>query len=192
MEERNEFKELEYKFYASKVDLKDFIKFMTELNPKLRKDVSSWDYYYTNDINSDEFMRFRESQDPELTIKRKTKKSNNWQRIELDLPLDRDRIALPTVETFANLLGYTENFRIYKTCFIFWFENVNFVYYVVYNENMKEVDRFLEVEVNKDRVPELGLDKAMEELRSAALKLDKFDLSLQNRLRKSLFEMFRK
>jgi len=192
MEDLNEFKELEYKFSADHVKLTDFVKLMTGMKPNVRKDVSSWDYYYTNATNEDEFMRFRESNDPELTIKRKVKNSNNWERIECDLPIDNKRIKLSTIETYVGLLGYSENFRIYKTCFIFWFENVNYVYYIVYNENLKELGRFLEVEVNKDRVPVLGLDRAVEELKSSAQKLDKFEISLQNRLKKSLFEMFRK
>ena len=192
MEELNEFKELEHKYKADHIKLTDFIKLMVSMNPKIRKDVSSWDYYYTNNANDNEFLRFRESDNPELTIKRKVKDSNNWQRIEVDLPLDSDRIKLSKVETFASLLNYSENFRIYKTCFIFWLENVNYVYYIVYNENMKEVGRFLEVEVNKDKVPELGIDKAVEELKQASLKLEKFEISSQNRLKLSLFEMFRK
>lgn len=193
MEELNEFKELEHKYKADSVKLSDFIKLMGSMNPKVRKDVSSWDYYYTNKTNEDEFMRFRQSDNnPELTIKRKVKTSNNWERIEVDLPLDDSRIKLNKVETFASLLNYSENFRIYKTCFIFWLENVNYVYYVVYNENMKEVGRFIEVEVNKEQVPVLGVDKAVEELKAASQKLEEFGISAQNRLKLSLFEMFRK
>ncbi len=57
---------------------------------------------------------------------------------------------------------------------------------------MKEVGRFIEVEVNKEQVPILGVDKAVEELKAASQKLEEFGISAQNRLKLSLFEMFRK
>jgi adenylate cyclase class IV len=192
MEVNDEFKELEYKYNANYIKLTEFINLMGTLSIKGRSDVSSWDYYFTSVANEDEFMRFRESDRPELTIKRKTKSANNWERVEIDLPLDLQRIKLNKVETFGKVLGYSENFRIYKTCFIFWLENVNYVYYIVYNKDMVEQDRYLEVEVNKERVPVLGVEKAVEELKTAAQKLTELGLTPQHRLKKSLFEIYRK
>src|SRR5690606_26309558 len=118
---------------------------------------SSWDTYYTRPGSLEEFQRFRESDDPELTIKRKVKDSNNWERIESDLPLDPKRITEDKVTFHVGLDGYVKNFKIYKTCFIYWFDNTNAVYYIVYDEEMKERGRFIEVEINKDKVPELGI-----------------------------------
>ena len=83
----NEFTELEYKYKADDIDLKDFRQLMSTLSTIKQKDVSSWDHYFTNAFNPDEFIRFRVSDNPELTIKRKTNQNNNWNRVEVDLPL---------------------------------------------------------------------------------------------------------
>lgn len=187
----NEYKELEFKYNANNVRLTDFINLAENLAPVKRLDTSSWDYYYTA-TNADEFMRFRESDDPELTIKRKVKTTNNWERVEVDLPLDPKRLSKGVVDSWVSLEGYKENFKIYKSCFIFWYENFNLVYYIVYDENMKERDRFIEVEINKKEVPVLGLDKAVALLKDAEQALTALAISPQNRLKKSLFEMFRK
>jgi len=183
----DEFKELEFKYDANSINLTDFLKLMQNLQPKIRKDVSSWDYYYTCN-NPEEFLRYRESKNPELTIKRKTKSSNNWDRIEVDLPLDENRIDKYKVDAFSKLLSYKENFRIYKTCFIFWFNDFNAVYYVVYDENMKEKGRFIEVEINKDRISNLA--DPFETLKQAENTLLTLGPKPSNRLKRSLFEMF--
>lgn len=186
-----EFKELEFKYKADEVVLKNFIELINSLGPKRAKDVSSWDTYYTQDGNKEEFQRFRDSDTPELTKKRKVKTSNNWERIESDLPLDPTRINESKVAFHVGLDGYKKNFKIYKTCFIYWFDIVNYVYYIVYDENMKEQGRFIEVEVNKEKVLELGgVDKAFDKLKEQEQALLKLGISPQNRLKKSLFEMF--
>lgn len=188
----NEYSELEYKYKADSVSLTDFIKLMEELKPIDRLDISSWDTYYTN--SEDSFVRFRQSDTPELTKKVKTKEVNNWQRIEVDLKLDQC-IKESTVAKFLELDGYKENFKVYKSCFIFWLDNINYVYYIVYDKELKELGRFIEVEVNKHRV--VGLNEklpngAVWELNQAASKLDSIGLSPQNRMKKSLFELYKK
>jgi adenylate cyclase class IV len=183
----NEFSELEYKYKADDIKLQDFQNLMESLQILKKKDVSSWDHYYINKSNKDEFIRFRVSDSPELTIKRKVNQSNNWNRVEVDLPL-RDN-NLKTVNTFVDLLGYEENFSIYKTCFIYWLDYINFVYYIVYDSNMNEKSRFIEVEVNKEK---LGKEIILvdEQLKKGQEILSKLGLSPQNRLKKSLFEIF--
>ncbi len=57
---------------------------------------------------------------------------------------------------------------------------------------MKERDRFIEVEVNKKEVPGLGLDKANSVLRDAELVLAPLGISSQNRMKKSLAELYLK
>lgn len=187
-----QFKELEYKYNADNVKLEDFNNFIGSISPPWRthKDVSSWDIYYLHENIKDYFIRYRKSGDtPELTKKRKTKDSNNWDRVEVDLPIDANRIDDATVEKFVQLDGYKENFRIYKSCFIFWFDNINVVWYVVYDENMKEKGRFIEIEINKDKVTELG-DKAADVLKDFETKLGTLGITHKHRLKKSLFEMY--
>jgi hypothetical protein len=184
----NEFSELEFKYKADDIKLQDFVSLMATLPIVNQKDVSSWDHYYIGN-NEDEFIRYRESTDPELTIKRKTTQNNNWQRIEIDLPLDHSRIKSETVSKWVELLNYKHKRSIYKTCFIYWTTDINFVYYIVYDTDMKEKGRFIEVEVNKYGQNPNGIhpDNMLKYGQDVLLKLG---LSPQNRLKKSLFEIF--
>ena len=65
---------------------------------------------------------------------------------------------------------------------------------------MKELNRFIEVEINKDRVESLLTSEDKKDgtftgpvqcLNSAASILQKLDLSSQNRLKKSLYEIYK-
>lgn len=188
--ENDNFKELEYKYNADDVSLVEFDKLMRELNFKKKLDVSSWDIYYTQNEKTDRFVRFRMSSErPELTKKRKTKDNNNWERIEVDLPLDPERISEDIVANFVGLDEYKKNFKIYKSCFIYFFDDVNTVWYSVYDENMEEQGRFIEIEINKNKVNELG-ENYKKALKTLEEKLSILGISHQNRLKKSLFEMY--
>lgn len=181
------FNELEFKYRADDIEFSDFTELMNTLSFTKYKDVSSWDTYYTNNTNPDEFIRHRISDNPELTIKRKQNQNNNWNRVEVDLPLHKADKSIVTA--FVELLGYKAKKSIYKSCFIYWLDYINFVYYVVYDENMKEQGRFIEVEFNKDKLPE-HKDKVTEQLKYGQDILNKLGLTPQNRLKKSLFEIF--
>jgi len=184
------FKELEYKYNAEGVDLVDFKKLIEELGPNKVIEVSSWDVYYKRKDSDDRFVRYRKSTEvPELTKKVKTKDSNNWERLEVDLPLDPTRINEEIVTEFVAIDNYEENFRIYKSCFIYFLDDVNFVWYSVYDKNMNEKGRFIEVEVNKDRVNELG-STVSDVLKEYEQKLSVLGINPKNRLKKSLFEIF--
>ena len=185
----NEFSELEFKYKADDISLSSFLKVMGDLPIIIQKDVSSWDHYFTNDTNKEEFLRFRESDTPELTIKRKTNQNNNWQRVEVDLPIENSRSKIGTINKFVELLGYKPNTSIYKTCFIRWTEYINFVYYIVYDDDMKEKGKFIEVEFNKSKLPEHA-DKVIDQLKYGQEVLAKLGLTPQSRLKKSLFEIF--
>ncbi|HEY8366158.1 MAG TPA: hypothetical protein VIL57_03330 [Bacteroidia bacterium] len=194
------FKELEYKFNADDIKLQEFIHLMNTLGYHTRKDTSSWDHYYTN-ANPDEFQRFRESETPELTKKRKVKSTNNWDRVEVDLPLDAKKVTEDIVHAYVSLDGYKKNFSIYKSCFIFWFDNVNYVYYITYDTNMKELNRFIEVEVNKEKVTDLlslrdqeigSFNGPIQVLNEAEQALKSIGITPQNRMKRSLFELYRR
>lgn len=185
----DEYRELEFKYNANGVKLQDFITMAENLNPEKRLDISSWDYYYTGNIK-EQFMRYRESDGAELTIKRKVVNANNWERVEVDLPIDSKRVTRKLIDNWVGLEGYKENFRIFKSCFIFWIGQVNIVYYTVYDENMKEQGRFIEIEVNKSEVPKLGVENAFKKLKELEQTLSILGITPQHRLKKSLFEMF--
>lgn len=182
------FQELEYKYKAQDIGLADFLKLMGKMPIVKSLEAASWDTYYTK--GEDEFLRFRNGQTPELTKKVKIKDSNNWIRVECDLPLDPKRITEAVVSKFSTMEGYSENFKIYKICFIYWAAEVNYVYYIVFDKNMRETGRFIEVEVNKEILtPERD---GVTILNTAAEALTELGLSPQNRMKKSLFELYKK
>ena len=185
------FKELEFKYRADHVRLSEFKALMGELASIRHISAASWDIYYIQDGKPDSFQRFRmDSLKPELTKKVKTQDANNWYRVESDLPLS-PKITEEQVSVHVGLDGYRENFRIFKACDIYVFEHLNFVFYVVFNHEMQEIGRFIEVEVNKDSVEHLD-DEAMFVLRSGEVSLFTLGITAQNRLKKSLFELYRK
>lgn len=194
--------ELEYKYRAGSIKLEDFCNLIKRLNPLKETKVSSWDYYYTStNCYIPGFIRFRDSTvNPELTQKIKTNNDNNFNRVEIDLPLDRTKVTLETVDKFVTTLGYKENFRIYKNCFVYWLDSVNFVYYTVFDQDLKELGRFIEVEVNKDKVKELDkkvhkhpyLSGSEIELDFYADKLKELGLTSKDIMQESLFELFNK
>lgn len=189
------FEELEYKYRADNISLTQFKALMGDAGVIKQVVVSSWDIYYVSEKDENSFQRLRMGTSPELTKKVKTVNANNWQRVEVDLPLDPDRITEETVTKYVGLDGYKENFRIFKSCDIHFLEHLNFVYYVVYNHNWVEIGRFIEVEVNKSSVQTLeaqSAGQAMAKLRQGEKYLEPLGINAQNRLKKSLFELFKK
>jgi adenylate cyclase class IV len=182
-----EFKELEFKYYANDIDLDEFVELVQPLDPQWMM-VSSYDDYFTN--NSDEFIRYRyHDHSGELTIKRKTNSLNNNHRVEVNLPTDGQ--SGRAVEAFVNLLGYKKNFSIFKTCKIAFLEKAVLVYYIVYDENLHEKQRFIEIEAN-EKYKWSSEQEAWDEVLKYERMLESLKITPKNRLKKSLFELFKK
>lgn len=150
--------------------------------------VESDDVYF---VNKDEFLRFRfdpnkKEKRKELTYKKRLNDKDNIQRIEVNLrvdPTDYD-----TAEYFCNVLGYQENFRIQKMCHIYNFEDATLVFYTV--KDGSKLDHFMEIEVREDM--EFTEDQAWAIIRKWEKELEPLGITAQNRLRKSLFDMYRR
>jgi predicted adenylyl cyclase CyaB len=180
------FKEIEFKFDASDISMVDFSNCIEKLNPHKHIIVSSHDDYFTDSNNN--FIRYRHNNNSqELTIKRKLSDHNNNERIEVNLsiiPQDKR-----TINAFVDLLGYKHNFSIYKVCKIYWIDNVVLCYYIVYNENMIELNRFIEIEADeecefKNEEEAFSVIKHYEDL------LRSLGINSRKRLKRSLFEMY--
>lgn len=193
------FFELEYKYKAKDIDFQKFVDLMDKMQVNNRIDVAGWDFYYTKKDSKEEFIRYRASETPELTIKKKTATTNNWERVEIDLPLNKNKASKPLIDGWVSLLGFSEKFTIYKFCSIFHDDNLSYVYYITYDKQMRELDRFIEIEVRKERVSELltEADKSAGSfsgprtiLKDAEIQLDAIGLKAANRMKKSLFEMY--
>jgi len=186
----NKFLEIETKYDADNIDRVKFKSFLRSINPKSFLYVESTDVYYSKD---DEFIRYRmppesdESKKSELTLKRKHIAGNNVVRTEVNLRVDLNDEA--TVKAFCEGLGYIKNFTIYKMCDIYFFEDADVVFYTVIDENNK-TSNFLEIEVEE------SLDITEEEAKAIIVKYEKLlsplGLSPQKRMRRSLWEMYKR
>lgn len=181
------YKEIETKYSANDIKMEDFVKLVSPLNPQWMM-VSSYDDYFTN--KDGEFIRYRYTDHMgELTIKRKTVDTNNNNRIEVNIPTDGKNGS--AIEAFVGLLGYSRNFSIFKTCKIAFLEKIVLVYYIVYDANLNEKQRFIEIEAN-EKYKWSSEDEAWEELLKYEKMMESLDITPKNRLRKSLFEIFKK
>lgn len=183
-----QFKEIEYKYDGNAMAMEKFVELMETFTVKKKMMVSSYDDYFT-DTNGN-FIRYRYTDGRgELTIKRKLSDKNNNERIEVNVPTAGDN--LKTVTAFVDLLGYKHNFGIYKTCKIYWIDKVVLVYYVVYDKELKELRRFVEIEADEDLHWDTE-EQAWEEIAKYEKLLEPLGITPKNRLKKSLFEIFRK
>lgn len=183
------FKEIELKYSADDITYESFLKVIEKLPVRKKMMVSSFDDYFVNDVG--DFVRYRHTDDKgELTIKRKLSKSNNNQRVEVNIPTSGDNLA--AIDAFAGLLGYKHNFGIYKTCNIYWFDKVDLVYYVVYDKEFKELRRFIEIEALEEGVEWTSEEDAFNEVVKYERLLEQIFITPQHRLKKSLFEIFRR
>lgn len=187
--------ELEYKYQADHVNFRDFHNLMVRIGFSKHLTTSSWDIYYTSQDAENDFQRFRMCPNyPELTRKVKTSQNDNFARVEVDLPLDPTSVTEDIVTKYVSLKGYKENFRVFKSCDIYWQDVVNYVLYVVSDADRREVGRFIEVEVNKPKVAALnvqGIDTTLL-LKSAAACLKELKVDVDAPIKKSLFEMYYK
>ena len=90
----------------------------------------------------------------------------------------------------VDLLGYKHNFSIFKTCKIFWVDKVVLVYYVVFDKELNELRRFIEIEADED-LQWASEDDAYEALAKYEKLLEPLGITPKNRMRKSLFELFK-
>lgn len=182
-----DFKEIETKYHAGHIDLADFVELVDTLKPEWLM-ISSYDDYFVN--NAGDFIRYRyHDAMGELTIKRKTKSSNNTNRIEVNIPTEGKDSK--TVAAFINLLGYRFNFSIFKTCKIAALEKITLVYYIVYDDSLNERYRFIEIEAN-EHYPWSSETEAWDEILKYEKMLKSIKITAKNRMRKSLFELFKK
>lgn len=183
------FKEIEYKYEAKDIDVMSFDMFIKSLGPTNIITVSSFDEYYkSNNVGCVDFIRYRyNDSSKELTLKKKTTDMNNTNRVEINLQLVEKNDM--KVQKFVELIGYEFQFKIYKTSYIYIFDNVIVAYYIVYNQNMVECGRFIELEASehyafRNEQHAIGAINNFEKL------LEHFGITYRNRLKKSLFEIF--
>lgn len=146
------------------------------------------------------FMRYRrpshglDGDRKELTTKYKQSGSkNNIQREEKNIRVDK--VDEDTIMKFVSDLGYKLNFSIWKTCHIYNFDDATIVFYSVYdttNGKASKMDTFVEIEVNEEKIHNMTEKQAFEIIEKYEKSLETVGLSARSRLRKSLFEMYKR
>lgn len=183
------FKEIEFKYNAKSIGLKAFRKTIEAFAIKPRwQEVASYDDYFVNDAGR--FVRYRyNNESGQVTTKEKTTDSNNQNRVEYNLNMGSNNYE--TLQGFYESLGFKFNFKIYKVCHIAWLEKIDLVYYVVYDDELKELDRFIEIEALEDH-NWASEQEAWDEIIKYEKLLEPLGITPQHRMKKSLFEMYKK
>lgn len=146
------------------------------------------------------FMRYRrpshglDGDRKELTTKyRQDGSKNNVQREEKNIRVDKTNEE--TIMKFVSDLGYKLNFSIWKTCHIYNFDDATLVFYSVYdttNGKASKMDNFVEIEVNEEKISEMTEEQAWNIIVKYEKALEAVGLSAKSRLRKSLFDMYKR
>jgi len=185
------FVEVEFKYNAENLSLSKFTEFCLDKKPKKFILASGYDHFYNSTKDKDSFCRLRVGPDSnQLTFKRKTSDLNNFVRTEHNIDM-RNNVTMPQVEALCAEFGYTYNTSIFKNCFIYLYDWYTLVFYIVYDAELKELGRFFEIEAKED-YPWKDANEPME----AILVLEKtskaLGISPQSRIKRSLWEMFKK
>jgi len=146
------------------------------------------------------FMRYRrpshglDNNRQELTTKYKQDGSkNNIIREEKNLRVDKTEEQ--TVKAFVKDIGYKTNFSIWKTCHIYNFDDATLVFYSVYDTTdgkASKMDNFVEIEVSEEKVSGMTESMAWTIIEKYETALAEVGLTPHKRLKKSLFEMYRR
>lgn len=197
------FHEVEVKFRVDESKLNDWKQLLRKYKKENKSEyrefiyVDSDDVYYTKDTkNPDvdyEFVRYRFSDDEkraELTTKSRILDTNNIIRKEQNVRVDLN--SADTIHEFVTEgLGYSCNFRITKFVSIYVFKDATLPFYTVVDENGKR-DTFIEIEVDEKLLHSITEEEAWAIISKYEKILEPLGITPRNRLRKSLFEMYRR
>lgn len=184
-----QFKEIELKYRADDIALTDFIRFAQDRKPESSLFVCGYDHFYSD--GSDSFMRHRIGQDfNQLTFKSKTVSKNNFIRNETNVMLGKD-VTKEEAADLCEKLGYKLNVSIFKTVFVYVYNRYVLSYYVVCSPDLKELGRYVEIEMSED-YPWETEEMAWNELVKLEQEAKCLGITPQARMKKSLFEQFRK
>lgn len=183
-------KEIEYKYKADDVTLDEFTAFCKSRGEYTFITASGYDYFYAHTKDPTSFARHRVGPSfNQLTFKRKTTDRNNYVRTEHNIDLGLN-VRPEQTQALCEEFGYKYNTSIFKNVFIYEFLGHTLVYYVVYDQKLKELGRFIEIEMAEDWAWS-SVEAAVGSLQQIEKEASVLGLCPQKRLRNSLFEMFK-
>jgi adenylate cyclase class IV len=182
-------KEVEFKYSASEISIESFHKFCKGKKGLVKYVMASgFDHFYASTVIPGAFCRHRQGADMnQLTLKRKTTHENSYVRTEHNIDLD-PTMTEPQIRSLCNDLGYTYTGRIFKVCFVYKYDYYTLCYYVVYDDNMKELNRFFEIEMSEEVQWREGEAYSALVIMEKSCKL--LGAKADNRESASLFEMY--
>lgn len=161
--------------------------------------VEGPDFYYINPLREG-FARYRkpsfglDNNRAEITVKFKPKDAkNNIIRKEINVRVDGT--PEETVKELIQSMGYEFNFSVHKICQIYRLDDATLVFYTVFDitdGKPKNQDSFVEIEVDEEVMKGLTEAQAWEIIEKYEKVLEPIGVTPQKRLRKSLFEMYKK
>ena len=162
--------------------------------------VEGPDHYFTKFNDDSCFARYRapsrgqDAERSEVTIKVKPEGAkNNIIRKEVNWRVDGT--PEEAIREGLKLMGYQPNFSIWKACHIYAFADATLVFYSVYDITSgkpTKFDNFVEIEVSEENVHNMTEAQAWEIIVKYEKALEGLGLNPQKRLRKSLFEMYKR
>lgn len=180
-------KEIEFKYRADDNSLADFMTACESKHPLQHIIAAGWDHFYDN-IKTDGFARHRIGPNfNQLTFKRKTSDTNNYVRDEDNLDL-LQAVTSKQVASFMSKFEFQHNKSIYKNCFIYKFHDHTVVFYVIYDETIKEIGRFIEIEMSEEPIWATEED-AWDALVNIEKDWKHLGLNARSRMKKSLYEI---
>lgn len=192
-----EFVEFETKYSATDITLKNFQKLVEKLIPSTSYNYievfKGCDIYYTNEAGIIARHRFPTQGKGGLhqfTLKAKLNPGNNIVRDEINLDLKGSSNPPEKITKFCEMLGLVKNFEIMKDSFIYVMKDATLVFYSVEDSETKEVRNFIEIEVTEGYCATLA--EAWEILLKYEKMLAPLGLTAQKRLKKSLWEMYKR
>jgi adenylate cyclase class IV len=127
----------------------------------------------------------------QLTIKgRPDGAKNNVKRREPNLDVSIN--SPEELRVFIQEAGFTYNFKIWKACHIYVFQDATIVFYTVKEEDESKEHYFLEIEVDEKTIHNLTEKEAWQVVSKYETILAETSITPQKRMRRSLFEMFKK
>lgn len=183
------YKEIEFKYPANDLSLEDFKNFCKDRKPKGFVHASGYDHFYSKVGDPSSFCRHRIGADfNQLTFKRKTDVANNYIRTEHNIELD-PTTSVEQISALCSEFGYEPKATIFKNCFIYVYDFYTLVYYIIYDSSLKELGRFMEIEMREDHSWE-SEEAAYEDLVLMEKLCKSIGASPSKRIKKSLFEMY--
>lgn len=198
MEKLNKYTEYECKYNTDMKDLNLFKMLVEKQCGPMTLYCEGPDTYYSKP-GTDDFKRFRHASYPkglrkEITTKVKPDGAkNNNKRIEKNLDVTNNQNDL-IVQTIMDD-GYEFNFEIVKFCHIYKLEDATLVFYTVVDvtPGTKFNERsFIEIEVSEESIGEMTEEQAMQIIEKYEKVLEPVGIHAQKRIRKSLWEMYKR